>query len=310
MSTLITGGTGFIGAEIARMLVESDEDVHVAHRSGNLGRLEGIADRVQLHQFDLSVPGSAAALLSEVAPDRLFHFGAILTAPGEDDPQALLQANAVGFIETIEAARLAGTRQMIFASSIGTYGRDTGGGIINDLTLQRPGSVYGVTKVLGENLGAYYRQKYGLDFRGLRYPSIVGPGVTTWSVAQYTSWMIEKPALGEPFDVWVPPEAVVAVLHYQDAARAAIELSDAPSDAVRSINYLVDGVQPTPTASELADVVRSRIPDAEINFSAPADAIAGSVRIDDSAARDEWGWRPSFDTEGMVDAVIAEATGS
>ena len=210
MSTLITGGTGFIGAEIARMLVESDEDVHVAHRSGNLGRLEGIADRVQLHQFDLSVPGSAAALLSEVAPDRLFHFGAILTAPGEDDPQALLQANAVGFIETIEAARLAGTRQMIFASSIGTYGRDTGGGIINDLTLQRPGSVYGVTKVLGENLGAYYRQKYGLDFRGLRYPSIVGPGVTTWSVAQYTSWMIEKPALGEPFDVWVPPEAVVA----------------------------------------------------------------------------------------------------
>jgi threonine 3-dehydrogenase len=309
MSTLITGGTGFIGAEIARMLVANGEDVHVAHRSGNLGRLEGIADRVQLHQFDLSVPGSASSLLSEVAPERLFHFGAILTAPGEEDPQGLLQANAVGFIEIIEAARLAGTRQMVFASSIGTYGRDTGGGIINDLTLQRPGSVYGVTKVLGENLGAYYRKKYGLDFRGLRYPSIVGPGVTTWSVAQYTSWMIEKPALGEPFEVWVPPEAVVAVLHYQDAARAAIELSDAPTDAISSINYLVDGVHPTPTAGELADVVRSRIPGAEINFSAPADAIAGSVRIDDSAARDEWGWRPNFDTAGMVDAVIAEVTG-
>ena len=308
MSTLITGGTGFIGAEIARMLVANGADVHVAHRSGNLGRLEGIADRVQLHQFDLSVPGSASSLLSEVAPDRLFHFGAILTAPGEQDPQALLQANAAGFIEIIEAARLAGTTQVIFASSIGTYGRDTGEGVINDLTLQRPRSVYGVTKVLGENLGAYYRQKYGLDFRGLRYPSIVGPGVTTWSVAQYTSWMIEKPALGEPFDVWVPPEAVVAVLYYQDAARAAIELSDAPTDAIKSINYLVDGVQPTPTAGELADVVRSRIPDAEINFSAPADAVAGSVRIDDSAAREEWGWRPNFDTAGMVDALIAEVT--
>ena len=120
--------------------------------------------------------------------------------------------------------------------------------------------------------------------------------------------MIEKPALGEPFDVWVPPEAVVAVLYYQDAARAAIELSDAPTDAIKSINYLVDGVQPTPTAGELADVVRSRIPDAEINFSSPADAIAGSVRIDDSAAREEWGWRPNFDTAGMVDALIAEVT--
>ena len=308
MSTLITGGTGFIGAEIARMLVESDDDVHVAHRSGNLGRLEGIADQVELHQFDLSVPGSATSLLAEVAPERLFHFGAILTAPGEDDPQALLQANAAGFIELIEAARLAGTEKMIFASSIGTYGRDTGGGVINDLTLQRPRSVYGVTKVFGENLGAYYRQKYGLDFRGLRYPSIVGPGVTTWSVAQYTSWMIEKPALGEPFDVWVPPEAVVAILHYHDAARAAIELADAPADAIDSINYLVDGVQPTPTAGELAEVVRSRIPDAEINFSAPADAMAGSIRIDDSAARREGGWCPNFDTEGMVDAVIAEVS--
>ena len=228
MSTLITGGTGFIGAEIARMLIDTGEEVHIAHRSGNLGRIEGIEDQVHLHQFDLSVPGSASSLLSEVKPTKLFHFGAILTAPGEEDPQTLLQANAAGFIETIEAARLAGTEQMIFASSIGTYGRDTGGGVINDLTLQRPNSVYGVTKVLGENLGAYYRQKYGLDFRGLRYPSIVGPGVTTWSVAQYTSWIIEKPAIGEPFEVWVPPEAVVAILHYQDAARAAIELSAAP----------------------------------------------------------------------------------
>jgi len=309
MTTLITGGTGFIGAEIARMLIDTGEEVHIAHRSGNLGRLEGIADQVHLHQFDLSVAGSASALLAEVAPKRLFHFGAILTAPGEGNPQALLQANVVGFIETIEAARLAGTEQMVFASSIGTYGRDTGGGTIDDLTLQRPNSVYGVSKVLGENLGAYYRHKYGIDFRGLRYPSIVGPGVTTWSVAQYTSWIIEKPALGEPFEVWVPPEAVVAILHYQDAARAAIELSEASFENIRSINYLVDGIQPTPTAGELADVVRSRIPDATINFTAPEGTPAGSVRIDDSAARREWGWQPNFDTEGMVDAVIAEVSG-
>ena len=80
MTTLITGGTGFIGAEIARMLVDSGDEVHIAHRSGNLGRLEGISDRVHLHQFDLSVPGSASTLLSEVKPTTLFHFGAILTA--------------------------------------------------------------------------------------------------------------------------------------------------------------------------------------------------------------------------------------
>ena len=103
---------------------------------------------------------------------------------------------------------------------------------------------------------------------------------------------------------------MVAILHYQDAARAAIELAQAPFESIKSINYLVDGIQPTPTAGEIADAVRSRISDADITFSPPDGGAAGSVRIDDSAAREEWGWQPNFDTEGMVDAVIAEVTGS
>ena len=102
---------------------------------------------------------------------------------------------------------------------------------------------------------------------------------------------------------------MIAILHYQDAARAAIELAAAPSESIESINYLVDGIQPTPTAGELAEVVRSRISDADITFSPPSGAIAASVRIDDRAAREEWGWQPNFDTEAMVDAVIAEVNG-
>ena len=311
MTTLITGGTGFIGAEIVKMLLDRGEGpIHVAHRSGNLGRLTGVEGPQVLHQFDHSDPESIDRVVSGVAPDQLFHFGAILTGPGEQDPQALLEANATGFMRIIEAARLAGTRQMIFASSIGTYGRDLGGEPIDDLSLQRPLTAYGVTKVFGENLGAYYRSKYGLDFRGLRYPSIVGPGVTTWSVAQYTSWMIEKPALGEPFEVWTAPESVVALMYYRDAARAAIELADAPLESIRSMNYLVDGPQPTPTAGELADAVRRQIPGAEITFDTESENSRPrtSIRIDDSAARSEWGWEPSYDVDAMVSALIDEVT--
>ncbi len=311
MTTLITGGTGFIGAEIVKMLLDRGEGpIHVAHRSGNLGRLTGVAGHRVLHQIDLSHPQSIERVGSGLAPDQLFHFGAILTGPGEQDPQALLEANATGFMRIIEAARLAGTRQMIFASSIGTYGRDLGGEPIDDLSLQRPLTAYGVTKVFGENLGAYYRSKYGLDFRGLRYPSIVGPGVTTWSVAQYTSWMIEKPALGEPFEVWTAPESVVALMYYRDAARAAIELADAPLESIRSMNYLVDGPQPTPTAGELADAVRRQIPGAEITFDTESENSRPrtSIRIDDSAARSEWGWEPSYDVDAMVSALIDEVT--
>ena len=311
MSTLITGGTGFIGAEIVRLLIEDGEGpIHVAHRSGNLGRLAGLVDHIELHQFDLDDPASIEQVVGETTPRRLYHFGAMLTGPGEADPQALLRANAVGYLHLIEAARLAGTEQMIFASSIGTYGRDLGPDAIDDMSLQRPGTVYGVTKVFGENLGAYYRSKYGLDFRGLRYPSIVGPGVTTWSLAQYTSWMIEKPALGEPFAVWAPPGTVVPILYYKDAARAAVELAAAPADRIRTINYLVDGPTPTPSAEQMADAVRARIPEAEISFE-PQEGSAPprSLVIDDRYAREEWGWSPRFDLDAMIDDMLAEVTG-
>lgn len=312
MTTLITGGTGFIGAEIARILIEDGQGpVHVAQRSPELGRLADLADQVRLHHLDLADPAEIDAVVDSISPTRIFHFGAILTGPGEQDPQTLLQVNAIGFLHLIEAARRVGTEQFIFASSIGTYGRNlVAGEPIDDLTLQRPNTVYGVTKVLGENLGAYYREKYGLDFRSLRYPAIVGPGVTTWSLAQYTSWMIERPAQGEPFSVWVQPESVIALMWYQDAARAAVELASAPMDSIRTINYLVDGPRPTPSAGELADAVRLRIPGAQISFEPGADQRGPrNIRLDDRAARQEWGWEPRFGVDAMIDGIIAAQPG-
>ncbi len=295
------------------MLIENGEGpIHVAQRSPELGRLSDLADKIELHHLDLCDPAEIDAVVEAVSPDRIFHFGAILTGPGEEDPQTLLKANAFGFIHMIEAARRAGTTQFIFASSIGTYGRDlVEGAAIDDLTLQRPSSVYGVTKVLGENLGAYYRDKYGMDFRSLRYPAIVGPGVTTWSLAQYTSWMIERPAQGQAFEVWVEPESVIALMWYQDAARAAVELAAAPIESIVSINYLVDGPRPTPSAGELADAVRNRIAGAEITFKPGADFRgARTVRLDDSAARQEWGWEHRFDVDAMIDGIIASVASS
>lgn len=311
MSILITGGTGFIGAEIVRQLVHAGRsDVIVAHRSGNFERIADVIDQVATVQADLGDDDAISALVADTAPEVIYHFGATLTGPGEADPQALVRSNVSGVITLFEAARLAGTRQMIFASSIGTYGRDlVPGEPVDDLSLQRPGSIYGVTKVFAENLGAWYRQKYGLDFRGLRYPSIVGPGVTTKSVAQYTSWMIEAAGRGEPFSCWAKPETVVPILYYKDAAQAAIDLADAPLDDIKSINYLVDGVRPTPTADELAQAVRVRIPDAEITFDidpASVAALARNLRIDDHVARDEWGWQPAHGLDAMIDDFLDE----
>lgn len=309
MTILITGGTGFIGAEIVRMLVEEGRtDVVVAHRSGNFGRIEDVLDRVETVQADLADDDAITRLVAEVGPKQLFHFGATLTGPGEADPQALLQSNLSGVVTLFEAARTAGTDQIIFASSIGTYGRDlVPGEPVSDLSLQRPNSVYGVTKVFAENLGAWYRSKYKLDFRGLRYPSIVGPGVTTRSLAQYTSWMIEAAGRGDPFEVWTVRDTIVPILYYKDAAKAALDLAAAPLADIASINYLVDGVQPTPTAGELAAAVQTRLPDAKISFVPDPDAafaLSRNMRLDDSAAQREWGWAPSFGLDAMIDDFL------
>ena len=172
----------------------------------------------------------------------------------------------MGTFHVLEAARLFAAPQVLFASSIGTYRDDLGDGPLDDTTLQRPTLLYGAIKLFGELLGRFYRRKYGLDFRGLRYPVIVAPGVTTPGVLQYPSWAIEAAAQGTPFTITVEPRTCPPVLYIKDAARAMVELAAAPREQIRTINYLVTGLEPVPTAKELAELVRDRVPGAQIDF--------------------------------------------
>jgi nucleoside-diphosphate-sugar epimerase len=311
MSILITGGTGFIGAEIVRQLLARDEaEIHVLHRSGNFQRLQDVADRLNIIQVDLADAGRLAEVVEAARPQAIYHLGAVLTGPGEENPQAATETNAFGTYALLEAARRLEVNRFLFASSIGVYGADITGDVITDLTLQRPFSIYGITKVFGEQLGAFYKRKYGLDFRGLRYPSIVGPGVKTPSVVQFTSWVIEECARGNPFTITVTPETAVPVMYYKDAARAMIQLGAAPVEEIKTVNYLVDGVKPTPTAGRLAEIVRSRISGAQITFEPNTimqAVIDQAIRpLDDRRARDEWNWQPAYDQEAIVDDFLVE----
>jgi threonine 3-dehydrogenase len=308
---LITGGTGFIGAEIVRQLLAGgEEQIHVLHRSGNFQRLQDVLERVDPIQVDLADGARLDEVVAATRPQAIYHLGAILTGPGEENPQAATTANAFGTYALLEAARRYEVSQFLFASSVGVYGAGITEKVITDFTLQRPFTIYGITKVFGEQLGNYYKQKYGLDFRGLRYPSIIGPGVTTPSVVQFTSWVIEESAKGNPFTITVTPDTAVAVMYYKDAARAMIQLGQAPVEKILTVNYLVDGSRPTPTAGQLAEIVRSRIPEARISFEPnpilqPAiDQVARP--LDDGPARTEWGWEPSYDQEAIVDDFLAE----
>jgi nucleoside-diphosphate-sugar epimerase len=311
MATLITGGTGFIGAEMARVLLANGEtDITLFDLNDATTRLDDIADKVKVVRGDVGNYSHVLEAIRDSGAEVVFHMGSMLSVPSDADPAAAFRANAMGTFQVLEACRLFGVRQMLFASSIGTYGDGVVGDQIDDLTLQRPRLFYGACKLFGENMGSFYRNKYGLDYRGLRYPPIVGPGVRSPGVTQYISWSIEESFKGKPFTVWVEPGTKAPVLYFKDAARAMVMLSAAPVAGIETVTYLLAGVEPTPTAGELVTMVREKVPGAAIDFRADKETQLLLERISkplvDANARREWDWAPAFGLEEMVDDFLAE----
>ena len=128
-------------------------------------------------------------------------------------------------------------------------------------------------------------------------------------VAQYIPWVIEECGKGNPYTIYVEAETRVPAMYIRDAARALVMLSNAPKESIQTVMYLLAGITPTPSAAELADAVRARIPDARIDFRPDLQiqrALDVLLPLDDSNARREWGWSPSYNLEQTVEDFLRE----
>lgn len=310
MNVLVTGGTGFIGAQVVRLLLSRGEKVMALDINPSTKLLDDVADRVEVVRGDLGNFSHVLSAVKRCRPRVIYHLGGMLSVPSDADPQASFRANAMGTFHVLEAARLFDVEKVLFSSTIATYGLDIRQEKIDDYTLQRPELFYGCTKVFSELMGLFYRRKYGLDFRGVRYPSIVGPGVKTPGIVQYNAWVIEECAKGRPYTMYVRPDTRCPVMYFKDAARAMVMLGDAPKESIKMVNYVVAGPTPAASAQELVDMVRARVPGARIDFQVDEEKQAIIDRLilplDDSTARDEWGWRPDYDQERIVEDFLEE----
>ncbi len=305
---LVTGAAGQIGTELVaalRRLLGPEAvlatDLRLADPDHPV-RAEG-----DFQVLDCTQGTEVARIVSEHEADVIFHLAALLSAVGEKRPLEAYRVNLGGLMEVLEVARQ--EECAVFTpSSIAAFGPDTPPDPTPQTTIQRPTSMYGVTKVAGELLCDYYHSKFGVDTRGLRYPGIIshsappGGGTTDYAVEIFHAAVRDG-----KYTCFLEPDTQLDMMYMADAVRAAMELMEADPDRLRHRNaFNVTAMQLTPAA--LAESLRKRIPHFEIDYDVDPvrQAIADSWprRMDDSAAREEWGWSPTFGLDEMVDDML------
>ncbi|MFC2036319.1 NAD-dependent epimerase/dehydratase family protein [Chloroflexota bacterium] len=307
MVKLITGGMGYIGAELANILAARGEEVVLFDITINRYRIKDIENRVKIVQGDLGNFSEVINVVKDNNITEIYHLGSMLTYMSELDPWASFQVNVIGSYNVLEAARLFGVERMMFTSTQGTFSLQIDE-VVTDISLQRPVTVYGCGKLYIESLGRFYRRKFGLDFRSIRYPFIVGPNIHTPN--HWIPPMIEDAILGKPHEcIYGTPESKGSMIYVGDAARAVDMLSQAPEENIQMVNYNVAGIPVVVSARELEATLIRRFPKTKVTYR-PDTTLQEAVRrrldamkvFDDSYAKKEWGWQPQYATlQAIID---------
>ena len=300
---LITGAAGQIGTELTTRLVSRyGPEFTLATDIRNPATWVGGAGHPaeQLDCLDLDALRDAVRRFRATA---IYHLAAVLSAAAEADPLGAYRINMNGLVNVLQVAADSGCR-VFTPSSIAAFGPGTPRDPAPQSTLQRPTTMYGVTKVAGELLCDYYHARFGVDARGLRFPGLVsytappGGGTTDYAVEMFHA------ALGDGrYTCFLEPGTRMDMMYMPDAIRAVVELMEAPSEALTHRNaFNVTAMQFTP--AELAAAIKVHVPGFEIDYDPDPlrQSIADSwpARLDDSEARVQWGWRHKYELPDMV----------
>ena len=302
MKILVTGAAGQVGTDLLPLLVEGGHEVSVFDIAG---RPDGCPAEVDWIQGDITGRPEVFDAVKTKRPDLIYHLAAILSARGEGMPHVAYRVNLDGTMNVLEAARLFEVGQVFFASTIAAFGPGLPDLVPNEVSL-RPTTMYGVTKVAGELLGEYYARKFGMDFRGVRFPGLINAGIPGGGTSDYALFMYVDGIRNGSYEAFCEPNAMIPFMYMPDALRAIIELAEAPREKLTRHIYNIASI--SATAEEFAEAVRARVPGVEITFEPVPElqAILDSWprALDDSQARADWGWKPEYDLDAMSDDLI------
>ncbi|MCH7802243.1 MAG: NAD-dependent epimerase/dehydratase family protein [Chloroflexi bacterium] len=305
---LVTGAAGQIGSELVPALRErhgGENVIAAGHRTPLPADVQASGPCVTL---DVTDHAEVMRAVGELGIDTIFHMSSILSALAESNRQTAHAVNINGTYNVLEAAVEHGVGQVIIPSSIAAFGPDTPQDNTPNETVQRPNTLYGISKVFGELLGNYYQEKLGLDVRGLRLPGIISwqteptAGTTDYAVAIFYGAIRDQ-----KYTCYLGPDTRLPMMYMPDCIKSIIDLSEAEASNLKHhADFNVGAVSFTP--SEIAEAVVARVPGFEMDYEIDPmrQAIADSWpdSLDDTAAREEWGWSPSYDLESMTDDML------
>ncbi len=300
---LVTGAVGQIGSELTMALRKrygGENVVATGHRTRPNAALR---DSGPFEFIDVTKRKTIEEVVRKYNIDTIYHLAAILSAVGEEKPLLAWDVNMNGLYNVLEVAREHEMVRLFCPSSIAVFGPETPRDNTPQETILCPSTMYGVTKVAGELLCDYYFERFGLDVRGLRYPGIIsaetlpGGGTTDYAVAIYYEAIRHK-----RYTCFVRKDTMLPMMYMPDCIKSAIDLMEAD---LLTLKHHADFnlAAMSFSAGELAAEIKKHIPEFVCEYEPDSrQAIADSWprSIDDSAAREEWGWEPSYDLAAMT----------
>ena len=303
-NVLVIGSTGQIGSELTRELRK---------RYGNdsivAGYIKGAEPKGELKESgpsaeaDVTNPGMIADVVKKYNIDTIYNLAALLSVVAEKKPQLAWKIGIDGLWNILEVAR-ENNCAVFTPSSIGSFGLSTPHTQTPQDTVQRPGTIYGVSKVTTELLSDYYFKKYGVDTRSVRFPGLIsyvtppGGGTTDYAVDIYYSAV-----RGEKFVCPIKKGTLMDMMYMPDGLHAAISLMEAdPTRLVHRNGFNIASMSFDP--DEIFQAIKRHKPNFEMEYDVDMlkQGIADSWpdSLDDSCARAEWDWKPQYDLESMT----------
>jgi nucleoside-diphosphate-sugar epimerase len=304
---LVTGATGQIGSELTLDLRKKygGENVVAVGHSREPG--DKLFRSGPFEFLDVTERNSLERVAMKYDVDTIYHLAAILSATGEKNPQVAWQVNMASLYNVLEIARENRLTRIFWPSSIAVFGPASPRNMTPQETVLIPQTMYGVSKVAGELLCNYYFIKFGVDVRSLRYPGIIssevrpGGGTTDYAVAIFYEAIKNK-----RYTCFVSEDTVLPMMYMPDCIKATIDLMEADLSKVRRHDgYNVAGM--SFSAGELTAEIKKHVPDFICEYKPDfRQKIADSwpMTIDDSTARREWGWKPTYDLAAMTKDMI------